>query len=547
MPLTAGEHSLITDKDIIALAKKCEKTTDYHYIDGIFSPLSPRGWLDLLYDDNTWDHDSLFILDGVFNGFRVIDPNAAIPVYDCKNYKSCFKDDNNQKMNLVLTNELLSGKISIPKEKPDQIHALGAVPKPNGSVRHITDCSRPLKSSVNNYMNDTFSSFSFNTIDDIVKDVSPSSYMATVDLQDAYRSVPINPTDRPHFGLRWDFGQGQTYLTDNFLCFGSRCSAFIFNRLTDAVSRYMRKKGYCCYNYLDDFIIVESTFASACDAQNFLIFTLRKLGFYISWKKLISPTQYCRFLGIDIDSVEQRLILPDDKQDKLHKELCFWENKRTATKIQLQRLCGILNFCCKVIRGGRVYMFHMIRLLKLFNTQSRISLPTSFHEDISWWKSFACIFNGCADFFDPETSYTEVYTDACLRGLSGICGNDYYQAKIMPCDDEDVCCYTINANAYAIFVPKEHAGNINVLELLAFLIALARWNYAIYNCRVIAYCDNLQVCYNLAKDKSRNPLSNNLLRSIFWICVMRNIYISPVYIPSSCNYNADYLSRAIGF
>ena len=96
-------------------------------------------------------------------------------------------------------------------DKPPQIHALGAVPKPNCSVRHITDCSRPDKLSLNNFMRETFSTFTFNTIETIIK-----AYMATVDLQDAYRSVPIHENDRKHFGLRWDFGQGPIYLTCAF-------------------------------------------------------------------------------------------------------------------------------------------------------------------------------------------------------------------------------------------------------------------------------------------------------------------------------------------
>ena len=71
-------------------------------------------------------------------------------------------------------------------------------------------------------MKQTFSAFSFNTFDSVIKDVSPNRYMATIDLQDAYRSGPIHPTDKTHFGLRWNFGEGSVYLTDNFLCFGSR-------------------------------------------------------------------------------------------------------------------------------------------------------------------------------------------------------------------------------------------------------------------------------------------------------------------------------------
>ena len=322
----------------------------------------------MLYDGENWDDDALFILDGVYNGFKVIDPEAQIAVYDCANYRSCYAEDNYEKMSSILQTELSSGKVSIPLEKPLQIHSLGAIPKPNGSVRHITDCSMPLNLSVNN-----FSTFSYNTIDDVIKEVKPECYMATVHLQDAYRSVPIHASDRAHFGLRWDFGTGPTYLVDNFLCFGSKCSAFIFNHLTDAISRFMKRKGFCCFNYLDDFIIIGSSYEETCNAQRTLMQVLRKLGFYISWKKVISPTQYCRFLGIDIDAASQRLLLPDDKLAKLHREISFWEKKSTATKLQMQRLCGILNFCCKVIRGGRVYMYHMIQLLRLFKGQRRIT------------------------------------------------------------------------------------------------------------------------------------------------------------------------------
>ena len=103
------------------------------------------------------------------------------------------------------------------------------------------------------------------------------------------------------------------------------------------------------------------------------------------------------------------------------------------------------------------------------------------------------------------------------------------------------------SNAYNVFVPIEHAANINVLELIAILLALWRWEYKLENCRIMAYCDNLQVCFNLAKDKTINSLANECLRNIFWLCVRRNVYISPVYIPSIYNVDADYLSRSVNF
>ena len=176
-------------------------------------------------------------------------------------------------------------------------------------------------------------------------------------------------------------------------------------------------------------------------------------------------------------------------------------------------------------------MKHRIELLKLF------------HEDISWWLAFAHIFNGYADFFDPVKNSVELYTDACLYGLAAICDNDFFQARIVPIESDKLYYHALSAHQYEVYVPKEHAANINVLELVAILFAMIRWNVKFSNSRIISYCDNLQVCYNLAKDKTKNALSNYCLRQIFWRCVASNSYISPVYIPSSNNMDADYLSR----
>ena len=103
--------------------------------------------------------------------------------------------------------------------------------------------------------------------------------------------------------------------------------------------------------------------------------------------------------------------------------------------------------------------------------------------------------------------------------------------------------YPTSPNAYEVIVPLIHAANINVLELIAVLLALIRWNHLLINCRVLCYCNNLQVCYNLCKDKTKNALSNECLGEIFWICVANNMFISPAYITSAMNVDADYLSR----
>ena len=80
--------------------------------------LNPSVWLKMLYNGVSWDPVSLFILDGVCNGFCVIDPGTTVHLYERKNYNSCLKASNADKMNNILLKELAADKISIAKEKP---------------------------------------------------------------------------------------------------------------------------------------------------------------------------------------------------------------------------------------------------------------------------------------------------------------------------------------------------------------------------------------------------------------------------------------------
>ena len=88
--------------------------------------------------------------------------------------------------------------------------------------------------------------------------------------------------------------------------------------------------------YLDDFFIKAETFDVCISALNTLIFLLRKLGFRINWNKVVDPTTKLIFLGIEIDSVEMCLRLPDDKLSQVRQELALFSARKRASKKQLQ-------------------------------------------------------------------------------------------------------------------------------------------------------------------------------------------------------------------
>ena len=82
---------------------------------------------------------------------------------------------------------------------------------------------------------------------------------------------------------------------------------------------------------------------------------LRKLGFNISWHNVVGPTQRITFLGVDIDTRNSTLSLGNDKLQQLGQRLQQFQNKRRATKQQLQSLAGGSQLGVSGCQGGQVF------------------------------------------------------------------------------------------------------------------------------------------------------------------------------------------------
>ena len=98
-----------------------------------------------------------------------------------------------------------------------------------------------------------------------------------------------------------------------------------------------------CDNYLDDFCVVGRDLESCCRAQWALVHILGRVGFHVSFKKLMPAGCVTKCLGIEIDS---------DKLCKLLVQLTIFLKKRKASRQELETLGGILVHCCKVVHRG---------------------------------------------------------------------------------------------------------------------------------------------------------------------------------------------------
>lgn len=489
-----------------------------------------------------------YLLFGVQNGFLIVDEHAEIPAYEGKNYSSVLKGEAHDFIDDLIKSELRANKYVVAQKKPRCVHGLGAVPKKSGGWRPITNCKEPVGSSINSYMTTTYKEFCYSTVDNVISRIQPGCYMASVDIQAAYRSILVHPSQWEFQGVAWSLDGKSTYLYDTHVCFGLKCAPYLFTQVSNFVLRCLHRRGFSnSLVYLDDFLLICDTRQECENAQQTLISILRSLGFYIAWKKCTAPSQIITYLGVEFNSCDMSVSLPWDKMNRLHTELNFFMGKSRASKRQVQRLCGILSHCAKVVKGGRTFSQRIISLLKGWPaSKKRIRLSTEFKYDLYWWKQFAEVFNGKNQMIQANHGAgPSFFTDACLSGYGCWEARDwqagYYNVSVTPnlSTVEQSHKHWVNVH----IDDHDSQSNINVLELIPVWLYLKRRASEWRDLHVLCRCDNISVQFAINNGYSSNKISMALLRDIFWVCATENIHLSALHIPGSENKLADALSR----
>ena len=200
--------------------------------------------------------------------------------------------------------------------------------------------------------------------------------MAIVDLKSAYRSVHIRPMEHAITELQWKFHNESDPITmcDTRLSFGARKSPAIFNRITQAVARSLRRNDHHVVVYLDDFFVCGPNFESCKSTFDALILMLRSLGFQINWKKIVDPTQQIVFLGVQIDTVAGILSLKAEKLSELVDLLENFKERKRPSRNQLESLAGKLSWAAHVVPWGGSYQIYIQPDLLIEVAQTQVSL-----------------------------------------------------------------------------------------------------------------------------------------------------------------------------
>ena len=306
-----------------------------------------------------------FVVSGFRYGFRLgFREDYSSLVSASKNNKSAF--EYKEKVDEAILKELNRGHTVGPfSSVPCNFHCspLGAAPKKDGSVRVVLDLSSPRGHSVNDGIlkeDYTVNYSSFDDAVDLVKKLGRGCYLAKLDVKHAFRLCPVHKKDWHLLGYKW---QGK-YYHDLVLPFGGRSSPFIFNHFADLLAWIIVFILFIenLLHYLDDFLTASPLKEECKTFIDSICQLCHQLGVPLAPEKIVGPYQVITYLGIEIDTVNFVIRLPQDKLQSLMQSLQDWQKRKKCTKKELLSLIGSLFFACKVVKCGRMFLRRLIDL-----------------------------------------------------------------------------------------------------------------------------------------------------------------------------------------
>ena len=216
--------------------------------------------------------------------------------------------------------------------------------------------------------------------------ISPGDFILSIDLKDAYFSVPIFQPHRKYLRFLWNFKRYE------FTClpFGYSLAPRVFTKIFKPVMAYFRFLGFRVIIFIDDLILIASSYDECLQQLEVLKQTLCELGFTVNVEKSqLVPVNEILYLGFIINSIAMRLQLPAVKLEKIVSACKALLAKHQRSVRDVAKLTGLLVSALPAVN----YLEMHYRSLELCKTQTlsgsldydkTLSLSSQARSDLQW-------------------------------------------------------------------------------------------------------------------------------------------------------------------
>jgi hypothetical protein len=222
-------------------------------------------------------------------------------------------------------------------------------------------------------------------------DAPPGTQAATLDVDAAFRRVPIHPTQQPHFVIHWD---SLCYIDHN-APFGSASSGGVFGRLADAIAAlYTRNDMGPIKKWVDDFLFFRYLNRSNPPSYSYSLDDIYAFATQLGWPWKPSKTRpfasRFKYIGFIWDLVHKTVEIPAEKKARYLEKLARWVGGAQFNEKQTDTILGTLVHCSLAVPHSRSRLPAISNFASSF---SHASSPFSKRTpnatvlaDIEWWR-----------------------------------------------------------------------------------------------------------------------------------------------------------------
>ena len=289
--------------------------------------------------------------------------------------------------------EVTSGYFARPKKTPGKWRPIVSLKYVNRYLRKIT--------------------FRMTTVEEVRHWIRPGFWFTSVDLTDAYYSVPLNKSAWRFVRFVWR-GRTYEYMT---LVFGLASSPRVFTKVLTVVVLFLRTEfGICIVGYIDDFFIQAADPETCRLHTEIAILVLHICGFEVNFSKsALIPCQRAEYIGFIFDSQYMSVSLPEEKLVKLVSRCSAILSRNGCSADELRSLVGTLESVRPAVATAALhYRFLQYLLRPLLRGpwlgSKLVLLSPGARQDLLWWKKLT--LSACQSPMDRGSYTVDIATDA---------------------------------------------------------------------------------------------------------------------------------------
>ena len=372
--------------------------------------------------------------------------------------------------------------------------------------------------------------FKMDTIEAVINLMRLDCFRASIDLTNAYFSIPIAEEHRCFLRFVWMDELYQFTALPNGLSSGPR----IFTKVLKPVYAHLRQLGPITCGYIDDSYIMGDTYDTCLTSIRATHDLFKSLGFFVNYdKSVLVPTRQIEHLGFLLNSANMTVSLTSSKKANLISK-CRVVLQDPAPSIRaVAELIGIFVSSFTAVEFGRLHYRQLesekVQALKRVagDYDKTFYLSEDAKTEIQWWidninSQIRHIEHGKISFL--------LTTDASNQGWGAV-------FDAVPSEGAQQC----TGGRWTL---EEKLQHINGLELKAGFLGLQSLCSNLSNVHIKMYLDNTcSVAYLNHQGGMRSVYCDKLANSIWEFCQQRNLWITAAHLPGQLNTLADEKSR----